>query len=184
MHVIHTRRLMLEPLVTGHAEEMFKVLSEPALYEFEGAAPSSVQWLRERFSRLETRRSSDGSEIWLNWVIRQRSGKLSGYVQATIHPNGEADVAYVLAVQHWGKGFATEAVAAMLQELAGSYGVTRFAAVLKQANLRSKRLLQRLGFVPAAAEAALARQLPGDEILMQLGSGPERRGVCFSDRRV
>ena len=70
--------------------------------------------LRERFAKLETRRSGDGREQWLNWVLRRRSGELIGYVQATVRGDGQAFIAYVLGSAHWGQGLASEAVAAVL----------------------------------------------------------------------
>lgn len=146
MRTLLTRRLVLEPQVAGHAEEMFAVLRDPAIYEFENEPPESLEWLRERFRRLESRRSADGKEFWLNWVVRVPGERAMGYVQATVHPGGWADVAYVFSSAHWGKGYASEAVEAMMEELAVRWGVARCEAVYKSANTRSRRLLDRLGF--------------------------------------
>ena len=97
MRTVLTPRLCLEPQIAAHADEMFAVLSDPAIYEFENAPPASVEWLRQRFTRLETRRSADGSEHWLNWVVRLPSSGLVGYVQATVSAGGNAAIAYELA---------------------------------------------------------------------------------------
>jgi RimJ/RimL family protein N-acetyltransferase len=146
MRTISTRRLVLEPQVVGHAEEMFDALRDPAIYEFENEPPESLEWLRERFRKLESRRSADGKEFWLNWVVRVPGEPAMGFVQATVHPGGWADVAYVFSSAHWGKGYASEAVEEVLEELAATWGVTRYEAVYKTANVRSRRLLDRLGF--------------------------------------
>jgi RimJ/RimL family protein N-acetyltransferase len=146
MRTLSTRRLVLEPQVVGHAEEMFHVLGDPAIYAFENEPPESLDWLRERFRKLESRRSADGKEFWLNWVVRVPGEPAIGFVQATVHAGGWADVAYVFSSAHWGKGYASEAVEEMLEELAATWGVTRFEAVYKTANVRSRRLLDRLGF--------------------------------------
>src|SRR5512135_3215864 len=106
--------LTLEPQTAAHAEQMFVVLSDPAIYEYENEAPPSLDWLRERFARLETRRSADGSEQWLNWVIRLPTSELAGYVQATVRANGRAAIAYELSSAFWGRGLARRAVQAML----------------------------------------------------------------------
>ena len=42
MRRIELTRLTLEPLTAAHAEEMFAVLSDPAIYEFENKPPASV----------------------------------------------------------------------------------------------------------------------------------------------
>ncbi len=166
MRVIRTRRLSLEPQVAAHAEEMYRVLSDPRIYEFENEPPPSLEWLRERFAKLESRRSPDGSERWLNWTVRLAGSGPIGYVQATVQPSGRAAIAYEISSLYWGRGIASEAVEAMIGELVQRYEVRTLAAVLKKANHRSLRLLQRLGFSPAPA-AFHARPAPEpDELLM------------------
>jgi len=90
MHVIETASLTLEPQTAAHAGEIFVVLSDPAIYEHENEPPPSLEWLRARFTKLESRQSSDGQEQWLNWVIRLPTSELIGYVQATVRPGGRA----------------------------------------------------------------------------------------------
>ena len=70
MRQIEAGTLHLEPLTSAHAAEMIGALSDPAIYEFENAPPESETWLQARYTRLEKRGPADGSEIWLNWVIR------------------------------------------------------------------------------------------------------------------
>jgi [ribosomal protein S5]-alanine N-acetyltransferase len=84
MRTLFAGDLRLEPQVAAHAEAMFVVLRDPAIYEFENEPPWSVDEVRERFTELESRRSPNGQEQWLNWVVRLPSGELAGYVQATI----------------------------------------------------------------------------------------------------
>ena len=146
---------------------MFAVLSDPRIYEFENEPPASLEWLRTRFQKLETRRSADGREQWLNWVVRLPTSELAGYVQATIHADGSASIAYELASAYWGRGLGREAVAAMIAELAATCGVRRVQAVLKPANFRSTRLLEHLGFTIASPERHAQQQVPGDEVLME-----------------
>jgi hypothetical protein len=84
MRAITAGVLSLEPQTVRHANEMFAVLGDPAIYEFENQPPASLEWLRTRFGKLESRRSADGTEQWLNWVVRIAGGGLIGYVQATV----------------------------------------------------------------------------------------------------
>jgi hypothetical protein len=86
VRTIRAGDLVLEPQVEAHAAEMFAVLSDPAIYEFENESPPSEARLAGRFRRLESRRSPDGRERWLNWVVRLPSGELAGYVQAMVRP--------------------------------------------------------------------------------------------------
>src|SRR5213593_1499119 len=150
MRAISTGRLTLEPQIASHADQMFDVLSDPAIYEYENKPPESLEWLRERFGKLESRRSSDGKEQWLNWVIRLPTSELAGYVQAAVHADRRAAIGYELSSAHWGRGVARQAVQAVMSELAEHYHVNRVTAVLKRENQRSLRLLERLGFALAS----------------------------------
>jgi [ribosomal protein S5]-alanine N-acetyltransferase len=167
MNTLHTPRLLLEPQTAAHAPEMYTLLCDPAIYQHENAPPPSEPWLAQRYARLESRRSPDGREQWLNWVVRQRSDdRLIGYVQATAQADGMALVAYEFASAHWGQGLAGEAVRAMLVDLAAEARVTRALAQLKRSNTRSMALLRRLGFVAAAPDDPGRVALPPDEQLM------------------
>lgn len=152
MQTIATPELALEPLGVSHAEMMFELLSDPAIYRYlDYAPPSSVEHLRGVYAQLEARRSPDGVEAWLNWVIRPHGHSLVGYVQATVNSNRGAYVAYVLASKHWGHGYAQKAMQPMLEHLASAYGVDHCLATVEAQNQRSIRLLERLGFRLAGA---------------------------------
>lgn len=166
MRFIDAGSIVLEPQTVAHAAAMFVVLSDPAIYEYENEPPASLEWLTARFARLENRRSADGREQWLNWVVRLPCTVLAGYVQATVEPEGKAAIAYVFSSEYWGRGIARQAVAAMIAELALHHGVRHFVAVLKRDNFRSSRLLERLGFVRGTSAQYAAHDVEPDEWLM------------------
>ena len=166
MNTIRTDTLVLEPQLTAHAAEMFDVLSDPAIYEFENSPPESLGWLERRFAGLESRLSPNGEEQWLNWVIRLPTGVLAGYVQASVAKDHTAHVAYELGSKFWRKGIGTAAVSAMLEELAARYAVRTFVATLKARNYRSRAFLKKLGFAPRAPPGVRAVSAESDEIVM------------------
>lgn len=172
MRLIDAGSMVLEPQTVDHAAGMFVVLSDPAIYEYENEPPASLAWLTARFAKLESRRSADGREQWLNWVVRLPSSALAGYVQATVKPDGQAAIAYIFSSEHWGRGIASHAVAAMLAELARHHGVHRFFAVLKRDNFRSSRLLERLGFERGTLAQHEAHAVEPDEMLMRCDHAP------------
>lgn len=137
--------IVLEPQVAGHAAELYAVISDPSLYEFiDDKEPVSEAALRERLGRLESRLSGDGSEHWLNWVIRTEAGEVAGYVQATVTPDHAAEIAYVLGRAFWRRGIGFAACRLMIEELQRRYGVTRITATLDPANVASLALLKKL----------------------------------------
>ena len=166
MNTLHTRICTLEPMVAAHAPEMFVVLCDPAIYEFESEPPPSVERLTEGYRRRESRVSPDGCEQWLNWAIRLRTGELAGYVQATVLESGASYIAYEMSSRFWRRGIGSSAVTAMMSELASHYQVHTFVAVLKTANLRSVALLTHLGFAPGSVAQMAEFEAEADERLM------------------
>jgi len=67
-------------------------------------------------------------------------------------------------------------VTAMFDELALRGQARQLRAVLKAANRRSLRLLDRLGFEPAVALATDAQAIAADELLMIRGAAANRLG--------
>ena len=158
----------LEARTSAHAEALFAVLAEPALYEFiEEYPPTSVELLRERFARSESRRSLDGSQQWLNWVVKDESLNVAGYVQATVAADLQTHIAYMFGSAFQGRGIASAAVAQMLAIVAAEFGVTTFFVVAERKNSRSVRLAERLGFAEVSAEFAARQHTAPHDVLLQ-----------------
>ena len=144
---IQSARLCLEPLIAAHADVLHAPLSDAALYAFlPGDPPKSVEALRERYERLERRRSLDGSELWLNWAVRKTGGDYVGLVEATVRADASAHVAYFVFSPFQRQGFAAETVEAVLINLQRDLGLRQARALLDTRNDASWRLLERLGF--------------------------------------
>jgi RimJ/RimL family protein N-acetyltransferase len=144
-------RLQLEPMLPEHAPEMAEVLADPSLGEHEGGRPPSTEYLAHRYEILSSRRSPNGRELWLNWVIRLASeGRAVGFVQATVGGRVAA-LAWVVAVAWQGAGIATEAAAAVLEILKQEQGLTTFTASIAPGNQASKAVATKLGMSRSGA---------------------------------
>lgn len=140
-----TPRLLLEPLTVAHAPAMFEILCDPELYRYlDYGPPPNVEHLQRVYAELERRTSPDGAQQWLNWIVILDDAPI-GVVQATIDESRSAEIAYVFARAQWGNGYAREATEAMIGELREAYGATSLTANVDEGNIRSIRLLQRLG---------------------------------------
>jgi RimJ/RimL family protein N-acetyltransferase len=146
---------------------MFVVLSDPAIYEYEGVPPPSVELLANGYRRSEARVVRNGTTPFLNWVVRLPNGELTGYVQTTILATGASYVAYEFSSRFWRQGIGSAAVSMMLKELASGYAVHTFVAALKTKNFRSLGMLTHLGFEPTSAEQAAQYEYdPSDEVVL------------------
>lgn len=147
-----TPRLLLEPLVIGHAATLFEALQAPELYTYiPQEAPSSLEALTARFEALSGRCSPNGHEDWLNWALRQRAtGVYVGTVQATVRANHTALLAYMVFPAFSRQGYARESCARVLAHLFEDYQVSRVAAEIDTRNTASIRLVETLGFTRVA----------------------------------
>jgi RimJ/RimL family protein N-acetyltransferase len=167
---IETPRLVLEPLVAAHAEALFPALQAPELYQFiPQDSPRSLGDLAARYAILATRHSPDGTEVWLNWVLRQRdAGVYVGTVEVTVYADATEEPAY-LAYQvfppFWHQGYAREACAHVLTHLVTTYGVRRVVTEIDTRNAASIHLVETLGFVRIAVKpnAAFFKGADSDE---------------------
>ncbi len=113
---IRTLRLDLEPLRIEHADEAAPAFDDVTLHTYIGGSPASPEQLRSRYERQVVGQSADGTQTWLNWMLRRRdTTALIGTVQATIsHPEETAELAWVIATDNQGHGYAREAAVALV----------------------------------------------------------------------
>ena len=159
--ILKSDNLSLVPLTGADARDLFPVLNDARLHRFIGDAPvASEEHLRERYESLESRHSPDGSELWLNWVLRKRIGNAAvGTVQATVRGD-VAEVAWVVGTTWQGKGYAKEAVSALVSWLFG-IGVETTVAHVHPQHVASAR-------VAAAAGLEQTGDIVDDEIVWRL----------------
>jgi [ribosomal protein S5]-alanine N-acetyltransferase len=150
---LETERLLLEPILPGHAPLLVKDLADEHLYRFIPTdASESAETLETRYRKLASRRSPDGAQVWLNFAMRLREdGTLPetsyvGMLEATVFPNRSAYIAYTVFVPFWRQGYAREGCARMLRHLLEDYRVRVVVAEMDTRNAASVALVESLGF--------------------------------------
>ena len=149
MSDLETENLRLESLRADHATVMWDVTQNPALYTYiPRDPPMSFEALTKRYTAIEKGVSPDGTEIWLNWVIFLKNPDKTciGKLESTITAAKTAYIAYEVASDFQGKGYATESCLAMLAAIRRDNAPKIFCAHVDTRNEKSIRLLERLGF--------------------------------------
>jgi RimJ/RimL family protein N-acetyltransferase len=155
---IDAERTVLVALRASDADELAGLLDEADLREWLRA--HDVSELRDRFAAWETRRSPDGDELWLNWIVRERGDQRAvGWVQATVRGTS-ASVAYALLPAERGAGAASDAVRAVVRWLRDRLAVTVVTAEIDESNSASARVAVAAGF-----ERTIHRA--GDEVVWE-----------------
>ena len=142
--MIVTERLKLRPLRLDDADDMVVVLADETLYAVTGGRPPDLNALRERYDRQAVGHSMDGTETWHNWILRRRDdGAAIGFVQATL-VDGTAELAWLVGVASQGRGYATEAVRAVVDQLTAD-GARTIKAHIAPGHRPSEIVAERVG---------------------------------------
>ncbi|WP_112381834.1 GNAT family N-acetyltransferase [Sphingomonas carotinifaciens] len=154
---LHTDRLTLTAHHPDDLDALAAMWSEPAVYAMIGGQPRSREevWLRLLRSIGQWQAFGYGS-----WVVRERGGGPPigdiGLLEArrAIDPPLDApELGWALAPAVHGRGFAGEALAAILAWADGhgadGRGIARTCCIIDPANAPSLRLAARLGYRPA-----------------------------------
>jgi [ribosomal protein S5]-alanine N-acetyltransferase len=144
---LFTPRLELRRTRTEDAAAMFDALRDPRMYAFiPRSAPGSVEDVRERFARVMQETAPDRAEQWLNWTVWIReTGAGIGTIEATVRRDDSVEIGYLFDPKVWRRGYAREAVGAMMQSLKAA-GAASFEANIDIRNDASKALACALGF--------------------------------------
>ena len=111
--------------------------------------PADAQALHDWWEETTSRDPSDLSLSLSLAVIERASGRYIGGVG--LRPVGNdpqiIDIGYALAVDSHGKGYATEAVGALVDEVFSARGAERIFGNAFVGNHSSRRVMEKLGFV-------------------------------------
>lgn len=145
--VLRTERLELRPLVASDA---------PAVFEY-AQLPEVSRWctwdrhatLADAEGFLHWNASLDGIEHVPSWgIVSVVDGRLlgTGGWFSRDPENAVGEIGYVLRPEAWGRGYATECVAAFLEWGATALGLRKAIARTMSPNAASMRVLQKSGF--------------------------------------
>lgn len=142
---IHTERLVLRPLRTDDIDVIVVYRNDPAVAALQDW---DLPVTRERVERQVAVQSG-----WRDIVPGEPrqigidlAGELIGdlYVGLDEH-GGVAEIGFTLRTEHQGRGYAFEAASAVVADLIERHGCHRIVGQLSPENVRSARLLERLG---------------------------------------
>ena len=89
-------------------------------------------------------------------VLQERAfGDVVGTLRLSLREPGSGDLGYAIRPEYWNRGFATEAVAALLAAARMSLGLGEVWATVDPANAASCRVMEKLGFLRRAGEAGV-----------------------------
>lgn len=154
-HRLATERLILRPYTEDDIDTAYELFeTHPDVYSFDpGAARTRDQ--RAASVRRHAAQNEDDGEGTLA-VTLSDSGRMIGQVGLQLYvlpwkpyATAEVELYYKLGRLFWGHGYAEEACRALVRFAFEKMNLLRLVTITHPDNLRSVRLLQRLGFAIA-----------------------------------
>ncbi len=141
-----TERLTLRLLDTTDGIPLQAVLGDPDVMKFSDDGPLDNAkidgWLKQQKQQYET----SGHPVMA--VTDRESGEVIGYCglfDCVIDEVSEVEVGFRFSSANWGKGYATEAAAVMLDYAHRNLGLNRVVAMIDPGNEGSQRVAEKLG---------------------------------------
>lgn len=143
---IVTDRLVMRAYEPDDLMQLHSVLySDVAAMALLGG-PRDLAGTRAALERTMNQQDLGGFSFWP--VIERESGLLCGEAGLfPLAPEGpDVALGYAFGSAYWGRGYATEAAAAVVAEAFGTLEMQRLVAITREANFGSRRVLAKLGF--------------------------------------
>ena len=143
---IDTERLALRRFMDSDADDLYRNYgSDSNVQRYISFFPCSTKEGAREFIDMHIQRYRATKDFY-GWAIT-----LDGVVIGSIglfdidHESDSCEIGYSLGSRWWGKGYATEAVSAVLDFAFHSIGAHRVQAMYHPDNLASKRVLEKVG---------------------------------------
>ena len=161
---LHTPRLLLRPYREADLAAVHRFASDRRLTEYVEWGPNTLQDSRE-FLASCLAEEQQAPRLAFTFAVTTdddgeradcgQAGEPFGSVGLTLNGSGSGsgtagsagEVGYVLAADRWGRGYATEAAAAVVGFGFGTLGLNRITATCRPANAASSRVLEKTGMV-------------------------------------
>jgi len=146
---IRTDRLLIRPFRADDVAGLVARRNDPEVARYQNwVLPFDQEKAEKVVSELLEMDGPKNDEWWMAVVTEAGSDKVLGDLALHLSWEGRtAEVGYTFAREHWGNGYATEALAAMVDYLFLELGVTRVVGMLHPDNPASAMVLERTGLL-------------------------------------
>ncbi len=140
---------MLRALRPDDAIGLFDRRNDPEVARYQSwPLPFPLARAQQMVTDIASVEGPASDEWWMLVVTDAETDETYGDLALLLGNEGRsAEIGFTLASAHWGNGYATEAVAAMVAHLFEGLQVTRVSAMLHPDNRSSAMVLERTGFV-------------------------------------
>jgi RimJ/RimL family protein N-acetyltransferase len=142
---METERLRVRHLVADDLAAMHAIESRPEVVRWLYWEPRTEAEVRQALDN-RIARARERPETGVTFGVEVlATGVLVGHISLTVEPHRQGEIGFIFHPDHQGRGYATEAAAAVLAIAFGAYGLHRVFGRLEARNVASARVLEKLG---------------------------------------
>ncbi|QUL54883.1 GNAT family N-acetyltransferase [Paenibacillus tritici] len=144
---LHTERLLLRKMKVADSSSLFGIWSDPEVTRYMNVSSFTDEQQAKDMIQLLDDLSEDDKAIRYSVILTESSEIIGscGYNSLDFE-NAKAEIGYDIAASFWGRGYASEAVRALLDHAFSSLELNRVEAKVDPANMNSIKLLHKLDF--------------------------------------
>ena len=160
---VTTERLIIRGMTASDATALWKRRNDPEVAEYQNWTIPHPRETAERIAISVGEMDGVERDGWWMATLEERStGAVVGDLALHLDEAGHAaEVGYTLDREHWGRGFATEGLTALVAYCFETLGVVRVFGMLHPDNPASAMLMERTGFL-FEGHTRLSFSLDGD----------------------
>lgn len=144
---LFTERLHIRPISIADKHDILEYRSDSEANKYQGWVPKNMHDVEEFIKNLAPQPNSQNTWFQLA-IIEQKSNQLVGDIG--IHflesENKQVEIGFTLDKNYHGNGFANEALKCVIDYIFGELKKHRISASVDPNNIKSIRLLERIGF--------------------------------------
>jgi ribosomal-protein-alanine N-acetyltransferase len=159
---IETDRLRLRSIDDGDAVRLYEIYGDAETMRYVGRTGRPVADLEAAGRAVAAIRRHEEAHGFAMWAVDERDGSpLVGVAGlAWVEGHGpEVEAAYIVRRDRWGRGYATEALRAVLAAGHGELGLDRIVALAYAENEASRRVMEKAGMRPDGTVEAYGRTM-------------------------
>ncbi len=146
---IRTKRLLIRPFQAGDAADLAARRNDPEVAKYQNwVVPFTMEEAEKVEAELIAMDGPQNEEWWMAVVADSNTGETLGDLALRLSQQGRtAEIGYTFASEHWGHGYAVEALEALVAYLFDVLDVTRVFGMLHPENTASAMVMERTGFL-------------------------------------
>lgn len=145
---LETERLFLRQVEVNDLEQLYEMLSDPEVARFDYFYPVTSREKAMKFIERYNEELEESEEI--TWgIILKETNELIGTCCLGDFDDGarRSEIGYAITKQQWNKGYATEALKAVIEFGFNRMNLNRIEATITPGNDASVKVLDKLNFI-------------------------------------